>query len=238
MSKHELLNNQDHKALTINLDMSNEMGNNTMHALAFPFEFKELQAHYPIFFRKEASSDNYSAVALLGFEKGENLFIKNNNWQVSYIPAVIERDPFLIGYQQTEESGALIKKPVIHIDMSSPRVNKGEGQPVFLPHGGNSEYLNSVSDVLNDIEGNSKSTKVFFDMLKQYALLEPFNLDIELNDGNLNRLSGYYTINQENLYALDSEIVGELNRSGFLMLIYMTIASLANISKLVSLKNA
>ena len=39
--------------------------------------------------------------------------------------------------------------------------------------------------------------------LQEFDLLEQFNLDIELTNGTNNRLAGFYTINEDKLYALD-----------------------------------
>ncbi|WP_076419276.1 SapC family protein [Colwellia sp. UCD-KL20] len=236
MAKHALLNNIEHKNLRINTEKSEKFGNNKMHSLAFPFEFKEIQAHYPIFFHEDVQTGNFVALALLGFEKNENLFLTKNGWDADYIPLVIEREPFLIGFQEKIENGETITNTVIHIDMDSPRISS-EGEAVFLEHGGNTDYLNKIADTLNVIHGGQNTTDAFMQALKEYNLLEPFNLDIQLTNGTNNRLSGFHTINEETLYALKGEILEKLNSSGFLMLIYMVIASHANINKLIALKN-
>ena len=36
------------------------------------------------------------AVALLGFAKGENLFLENGGWTSDYIPAIQRRGPFAL----------------------------------------------------------------------------------------------------------------------------------------------
>ena len=118
-----------------------------MHCLVFPFEFKQIQANYPIFFHKDTTNNEFVALALLGFEKGENLFLKETTWDAGYIPAIIERDPFLIGFQSPTSAQEEKPNAVIHIDMDSPRVGT-TGESVFLPHGGNTEYLNKIADTL------------------------------------------------------------------------------------------
>jgi len=236
MANHVLLNNIDHKNLKVNTSKSAALGNNQMHSLIFPFEFKEIQAHYPIFFHKDTTTDEFVAMALFGFEQNENLFLDNEGWNADYIPIAIERDPFLIGYQETIENGETLKSSVIHIDIDSPRVGD-EGEAVFLEHGGNTPYLNKMAEALNAIHNGQETTHAFMQALKEYNLLEPFNLDIELSNGTNNRLTGFYTINQDVLYALKGDILEKLNSSGFLMLVYMIVASHANIRQLIALKN-
>ena len=43
---------------------------------AFPTEFAELQREYPIFLRKDHDNGDWQAVALLGFDQHENLFLQ------------------------------------------------------------------------------------------------------------------------------------------------------------------
>jgi len=237
MANHVLLNNIDHQDLKIITDKSEKYGNNTMYSVVYPFEFKHLQADYPIFFHKDNASNTYTALALLGFEEKENLFLRNEQWHASYIPLMIEREPFLIGNQTRVENGESIETQVIHLDLDNPRVNKEEGTDIFLPHGGNSEYIDRVSATLKAIHESKPSTKLFMDTLVELDLFESFNLDIQLTNGSNNRLSGFYTINEEKLMALTGEQLEKLNKSGLLKLIYMVIASHENINALIQHKD-
>lgn len=233
MANHVLLNNVEHKDLKIITEKSAKFGNNKTYSVLYPFEFKHAQADYPIFFLKD-QQDNFSAIALFGFEQDENLFLNNEGWQASYIPLMVEREPFLIGYQTNENNEP---NPVIHVDMDNPRVNTESGIEVFLPHGGNSEYINRVSTILKTIHDSKASTQLFMDKARALDLLEPFNLDIQLNDGSNNRLTGFFTINEDKLTQLNGEQLESLNKSGLLHLFYMVIASHANLTSLIQKKD-
>jgi hypothetical protein len=74
------------------------------------------------------------------------------------------------------------------------------------------------------------------DMLK-YDLLEPFALEIELNNGAKHSLQGFHTINEEKLVNLNGEALVDLSRKFFLPAAYMVVASLSNIRKLIGKKN-
>ena len=52
MTNHVLLNNIEHHDLKIITDKSEKYGNDTMYSVVYPFEFKHVQADYPIFFIK------------------------------------------------------------------------------------------------------------------------------------------------------------------------------------------
>ena len=237
MAKIELLNNVDHKDLKVNIDRSADLGDNVWFTPTFPQEFRNLQKHYPVVFTKNAETGQFQAVALLGFEVGENLFLDENGWNASYIPLSIMRQPFLIGFQHAEKDGVSIKSTVVSVDMDNPRVSKTEGQPVFLEHGGNTDYLEQVNSILNLINEGFERNSAFIDMLMGMDLLESFVLDVELDDGSQHRMSGFYTINEESLLGLTGDDLVILNNNGHLEPIYMAIASMSNISTLIEMKN-
>ena len=237
MANFQLLNNVDHKGLKVIIDRSAELGDNVWYAVTFPSEFRNLQRHYPVFFVKNPDDGEFQAVAMFGVEEGENLFLDENGWNASYIPLNIMRQPFLIGFQQQERDGQTTREPVVSVDMESPRVNTEQGEPVFLEHGGNSEYLERVNSILNAVFVGMRSSGHFFATLSDLNLIESFVLDAQLYDGTEHRLAGFYTINEDELAELDGEHLEMLNRKGYLEAIYMVIASMTNLPILLERKN-
>lgn len=233
----QILNNVDHKSLRVITDRSAEYGDNQWFAPTFAHEFRNLQSHYPIVFTKNPETGQFQAVALLGFEVDENLFLTEDGWDAMYIPLSIVRQPFLIGFQQNNEDGVPGVEPVISVNMDSPRISETQGEPVFLEHGGNSEYLEQVNSLLKLVHEGHERNQDFVDMLLGMDLLESFVLDVELNDGSEHRMSGFYTINETSLRGLTGDDLVILNNNGYLEAVYMAIASLSNISILVEKKN-
>ena len=238
MPNHVLLNNVEHKDLKVITTRSAEYGDNKQYAITFSWEFRSIQADYPILFRKGVEVGEFIPVALFGFEEDENLFLNDAGWDANYIPLTVEQEPFLIGFQQSASGGDAANEPVIHVDLDSPRISNTDGQPVFEAHGGISPYLDRVNSVLNTINEGYAVHQLFIRELVEHGLLETVAVDIELNDGSKNRLMGFYTINEGALYDLGGDILGSLNEKGFLEPIYMAIASLSNIRSLIDRKNA
>lgn len=237
MTRHVLLNNIDHKNLKVITTRSADYGDDVMFAMTFPIEFRSVQAHYPIFFNKDASTGRFYPAALFGFKAQENLFLSESGWDAAYVPLVIARQPFLIGVQQFEEDGVVKKQRVLHLDMDSPRINETEGEELFLEYGGNSAYLEYIASALETIHLGYESNLAFVDKLMDLKLLESFTLDIELNDGSKNQLLGFYTINENRLAELDGEALADLNSQGWLQAIYMVVASQSHIRTLIDKKN-
>lgn len=229
MANTVLLNNVDHQHLRVITRRAADYGDNVMYAVTFPSEFRSVQAHYPIVFRKTSDGSAFQPIALFGFQEGQNLFLDAQGWDASYIPLAIERQPFLIGAADGEW--------VIHIDMDSPRISRSEGEPVFLTHGGSTEFLERMSSVLLAIHEGLQSTPAFVAAMLEHDLLESFVFDIELADGSQNRLAGFYTINEERLYALDGGALERMSKAGHLQAAYMAIASLSHLRALVERQN-
>lgn len=238
MTNHVLLNNVDHKDLKVITTRSAEYGDNVQCAVTFSWEFRSIQAHYPIFFTKDAGSEEFSAVAMFGFEHDENLFLSDAGWDAHYVPLSIRREPFLIGFQQPIDATSGDNEPVIHVNMDSPRLSETDGEAVFLAHGGISPYLEQVNSILNTINEGYPVHQLFVKELLKHDLLEPFALDVTLNNGSQNRLMGFHTINEDVLFELDGDVLASLNEKGFLLPIYMALSSLSNIRDLIERKNA
>jgi hypothetical protein len=229
MSKHVLLNNVEHKDLRVITKRGAEYGDNVMLAATFPVEFRNLQAHYPVVFRKNAQGQ-FEPVTLLGFKEGQNLFLTQQGWDASYIPMTLERLPFLIGFSHD-------RQPMVHIDLDNPRVNRAQGEPIFREFGGNTEFLERMNSLLLAIHQGLAANEAFIGALLQHQLLESFVLDIQLDDGSQNRLGGFYTIKEERLLELNGAVLERLNRAGHLHAIYMAIASLSNFRALIERVN-
>lgn len=237
MTNSVLLNNIDHQNLKIITERSATYGDNLWYAQTFPMEFKSVQAYYPIFFNKDPDTGKFFPLALFGFENKENLFLSDNKWSADYIPAMVARQPFLIGIQTLNEDGVEKQQRMLNIDLDNPRVNQEQGEPLFLEHGGNSPYLDKVADLLEAIHHGVNDSHDFIDALNEYQLLEPVTLDITLNDHSKNQMLGFYTINEDKLNSLSSDALTSLHKKGYLQAIYMTIASQANVRQLISKKN-
>lgn len=228
MSRTVQLNNLDHKDLRVDTGRGAALGDAVMWAITFPAEFRNVQANYPIVFGKSADGD-FQPLALFGFTDGQNLFLDGDRWDATYIPLTIERQPFLIGRSADEM--------LMHIDLDSPRVGSARGEALFLPHGGTSEYLERASSVLHSLHQGLETNAPFVAALLQHALLEPFVLDIRLDDGSDNRLSGYYAIDEDRLRRLEGDALAALSRAGYLEPIYMMLASVARFRDLIDRVN-
>ncbi len=232
-----LLNNVDHQDTRIITERSAEYGDNVMFVMTFPHEFRDVQAWYPILLHKD-KEDNFYPLALFGFQKDENLFLDESGWNAGYVPAMIRREPFLIGFQDTKESGGAEQARVLSLDMDHPRVSTETGERLFQPLGGTTPYLEDVANLLESIHQGLEHNRRLAGALQELDLIESVNIDITLKDGSQNQLLGFYTINEEKLQELPGDRLEGLSRAGLLMPIFMILASMSNMRRLIEFRNA
>lgn len=236
MTKTVLLDNVTHKDLRVRTGYSAEFGDNINSALIFPAEFAHVQREYPIFFRKDLAGDLH-AVALLGLDRDENLFLDETGWHGRYVPAVRQRGPFLIGFRNKDVDGDVVREPVVHVDLDHPRISETEGEPVFLRHGGNSPCLERVSQTLQIIYKGTEYAKRMFAAFEEAGLIEAMDVEIQLGDRVKYKLPGFFTVSQERLAELDGTELERLHKPGYLHLAMLVVTSLGNVSWLIELKN-
>ncbi|MDA3914325.1 SapC family protein [Oleiagrimonas sp.] len=224
MTRHAILNKDQHRDLRVNMSHGAEYGDDIMSALTFPEEFHNVQTYYPIVFQKD-EQDNFQPVALFGLRQGENLFLEGSHWDAHYIPLSVQREPFLIGRSANGDH--------VHIDLDHPRVGDESGQALFHDHGGPTELLQHISDVLGMLNAGVKNTQAYIEALLKHDLLESFVLDVKFDEDNENRLVGYYTINHDRLRKLDGKALEELSRADHLEPTFLAAASLTHMRDLI-----
>ena len=236
MARYELLNNVAHKDLRVATGFGRQFGDEVGMVPAFPSEYAELQREYPIFFRKDQQTSQWQSVALLGFEQRENLYLQDGRWNANYLPGAVAKGPFLIGFQEQRIEGELRQEPVMHVDLDHPRVNAAEGEPVFLPQGGNSPYLEHIASVLRGIRDGTEFGAAMFSAFDSMGLIQPVHLDVQLDERHRVNVNGLYGIDREKLATLDAESLLRLNQAGFLEGAYLVLASLHNMRRLMAEK--
>ncbi|MBL3589272.1 MAG: SapC family protein [gamma proteobacterium endosymbiont of Lamellibrachia anaximandri] len=188
-------------------------------------EFAKASHYYPIVFSGDDNS--LSPVALLGFEKEQNLFIKGRStWDADYLPAYVRRYPFILANAGSEFT--------VCIDEAYEGVNQdGRGERLFEEDGSQSAYLQRMVGFLQQYQVESQRSQAFSNHLKELDLLEPMHANVELNSGAKMSLTGFYTVNRDRLKNLDAEVIGKLAKNDELEWIYIHLASLDNFNSLM-----
>ncbi len=233
MTNHQILTHQDHAGVRIRTQAGADLGDAVMACLVVPAEFRRLATEYPILFRRDDATGAFSALALLGFEPGENLYLDGAVWDASCKPLAQAVQPFLVGRARDDSAPGQV-----HIDMDHPRVSHDDdGARLFEPGGQPTPYLEEIADMLGALDAGYRASGDFYAALARHDLLEPFSMDVTLDNGAQHRMVGYHLINEDRLAALEPGALAELHAAGHLTPLFMALASVGNLAKLVRRKS-
>jgi hypothetical protein len=233
MSQYEILDKEKHRHVRVKTGYGAALGDAAMYVMTFPMEFRDIQGCYPILFTKDPNTGGFFAAAVMGFEADQNLFLQDDRWDATYVPAMAQRQPFLIA---TGGEGANAD-PVVSLDLDHPRVSHDDGEALFDSEGAPTEFLHKKIAVLHKVHQGLQHSKGFIDALLRHELLEPITLDLAFNDGAKLSLQGLCTIAEERLYQLKGDVLESLNQAGHLQPIFMAVASLSRIRDIIERRN-
>lgn len=233
------LNFDHHQDLCI-VDKRKHDGVINQHLLpVVPSEFLRLAACLPIVISKNGDTGRFTCSAMMGFEQGENLFVKQGQWDAPYQPLQVQRQPFFVGDDGGEK--------LICFDSTSSAVSDVEGIPLFKKNGAGktepnqtqepSDYLKKVQWILSELVAGEQDGQKFLERLVSLELLTPLLLDIVFENGQEQTIRGAYCIDEERMSALSDHEIVSLHNSGYLKLIHAMQVSLEHFQAMVIRKN-
>jgi hypothetical protein len=193
-------------------------------------EFSRASSVYPIVFLEDQKEDAFKPVVLTGLEEGTNLFVVDDKWDASYIPAIIRRYPFALA--KTDEEG----RYTICIDEESEFINDDEGELLFNEDGEAGEVIDKVKTYLTELQQMEQFTTEFCAFMSKNNMFTPLNMKVRVGN-EVKNISGAYVINEERFNALSDEKFLDLRAKKYTPVIYAHLSSLAQIERLVSLQD-
>lgn len=223
------LDNTRHGALRLRTGHGAAFGEAINQAPVFFSEFAEAQRHYPILFRKD-DGGKLHAIAILGFERDENLFLEDGEWD-GYVPAILRRGPLMIGHGRDGDSAILI-------DLAHPRVQEGsgEGAPLFREHGGHAPALETAIAALAQVHHGMAGAPAMQQLFEELKLIESIKLQVQVSDSKGIDFNGFVAVSSEAIAGLDGGQLARLNEAGFLASAIFAASSLSNMQRLIARK--
>jgi hypothetical protein len=194
-------------------------------------EFARAASLYPVVFLEDKEQDSFRPVVLMGMDAGENLFVgADGKWQASYVPAIIRRYPFALA--SAGEEG----KFTVCIDEGSDLISETEGLPLFNEQGEPAEALENVKRYLGELQQMDAFTNEFCKYMVAHNMLTPLNMRVQQAD-QVKNINGCYVINEERLNGLSVDGFMDLRDKRYLPAVYAHLLSLAQIERLMTLKD-
>lgn len=197
-------------------------------------EFASAAREFPVLFVLADKDDQtgkaqVAPVALLGLEKGENLFAEGDQWKADYMPAMFRTYPFTLARIDNESDRWAV---VFDASWSGVAVD-GPGEALFDDAGKSTPVLDKLHQFVQEVEADIERTRLGGQRLMELELLKPMRFDATLPDGSKLALDGFLTLDEEKFNQLPDAQVVELHRNGLLGLLHMHRLSLGNMQRLL-----
>lgn len=195
-------------------------------------EFAQAATSYPIVIVKDAGSDRYRSVVMLGLEAGENLFHKEGSWNAIYIPQSISVSPFSLGLDPEKENTL-----TACIDLDNPFVGEDKDQALFDEEGNDTDLFKSAQESLGRLYDNEVMNEKFLKEMVENDLFRELELNVKLASGENKRLVGLFGFDEKKLTELSDDKVLDFHKRGLFVPIYSMLASTGQINRLAQLRN-
>lgn len=196
-------------------------------------EYAQASASFPVVLVKAPESSRFQSVAMVGLEAGESLFYVDDAWTGLTLPQSVGMAPFSLGLDPEQENTL-----TACIDVDSKFVGEDKELAIFEADGKETELLINVQNSLGRLYENEKRTENFIKELEENDLIQELELDIQYATDQKRKLTGIFTINESKLKDLSDAKVLEFHKSGLFVPIYAMLGSLAQLNRLVQLRNA
>ena len=197
--------------------------------LATADEFVLMSIDMPVVFVKNPETGQFQSVGLTGIESGENVFFKDGNFNLNFIPANAQAAPFTITNIDDERA-------VICIDESSDLVSDSEGSALFDEDGNQTDFMKSRTEFILDVVQRNQSTSSLIKWLADKELFKTETITIFPQDKEKSKtLNGLYIVDEKKLNKLSDEDFLFLRHRGCLAPIYAHLSSLKQLSRIISL---
>lgn len=220
------LSNEQHKDIKITGKFSSESLESRHVVPLMLQEFTSAAAHYPIFFL-QVNEKQFNPVAVFGLKEGQNVLLKDGNFQGNYLPAAIRCYPFSLAQAPDEQL-------VLCINDQADNVSTTEGQALFNEDGTATEFFNGINSFFRDYIDANNANRNVMDQITEMGLLKEEGLQYRDLAGNEHRVNGFFVIDQDKLNALSDEQFLSLRKFGVLPAIYAHLSSLERVTTLIT----
>jgi hypothetical protein len=193
-------------------------------------EFAAALRDYPIVFRRREQDGGFEAMAILGMQEGQNLFVMpDGRWdRRTYMPVYVRRYPFcMVDVAGGSGSG----ERMICVD---PQAVAPDGERMFDEAGVALPHWTVFERLLNEYQDELARAHRLGTTLHELQVLAPFSLRADLSSGFSLSLDGMYRVDRNKLGALDAQPLRSLIAGGEMEWIYAHLMSQENFLRLMA----
>lgn len=229
----EMLNPAIHGKLRVNTKNYHCEENFVNAASVMVSELSSLVHEYPIFITKNNATGEFQLTAVFGFSNGENLYLKDDTWQATYLPLDILRRPFQLVKPDKNSSS----QGHLAINSTSKQLQKNTGEMLFDDNGKPTAYLQRIQQTFSQLINGSEQTRAILSTADKFGLIEPVTINIELNEKESTSLNGLYAFKQKAVTELKGSELETCHNVGVLQVCHLLLSSGIHLDKLIKWKN-
>ena len=222
------LNDSTHRHLRLTTEGSVEMAKRSHVINLNVSEVGKAVSSFPVFLTKDAHNGRWALSALASFKPGHSLFVEGSDWAATYQPISIQTYPFLL-IQSKEDA----EKFSVGFISDSKGLSEQEGEALFGEDGKPSEILQQITSLLESDLQYAPHTFQFAKRLEEIGVIKEINIIVNYADGTSQTLKGLHTVDEDKMKLLDSEILVELNKNGYLTVIHAMLTSIYQLNSLI-----
>jgi hypothetical protein len=247
----EALDNQKHAKLRIKPNTDFVHARNLNLAAVTLAELSATACNFPIVFIPSPDFRNTDAnsaeaespekrmqrpVAMFGLRPGENAYYGTENWDSTYHPLVIQRHPFVIGWDDRAGDGKTLAPC---LNRNSNFISEEEGIALFTPTGEETDFLKNRIQMLQEIFEGERFTEAFMRKVTELDLLIPIEVIVqpEGEGAEPRKVTGMSTLDERKLKALTPAQLQELHQLDFLPALYIILGSMFQLHKMLKLRH-
>ena len=208
----------------------------SMHAVPLSFaEFALASRDYPIAFASGDGERSFLAMAILGLEAKQNLFVDAKGaWDpAAYVPAYVRRHPFCMARVTLEGKDQLDRIVCVETSAIDP-----EGEALYDEKGGELPAWDGRRALLFEFEADLARTADMCSTLQGLGLLEPFRMQaVPRNEAPL-AMTGLHRVSEQKLAELPAAELKPLMQNGVLARVYAHVLSQLNFQRLLDRRAA
>lgn len=195
-------------------------------------EIAQAATCYPVFATKNTHNGFWSFSSMTSFVPDMNLFVKDGKLDAIYRPTSIQTYPLYLMTSPKDE-----KSYTIGIVDGGDDFSEKTGEALFEDDGKPSAATQRRIQILEADVKKDIQTAQFSTILDQMGLFKPIDMNIRFLSGEVQKLKGLHTIDEDKLLNLSVEDLDKLRKEGYLMPIYAMLVSIMQVNKLINLSN-
>ncbi len=187
---------------------------------------------FPVFATRVSQTGRWALSAVCSFTQGENLFVREGNWDSLYLPTAMQTYPLYLMHSPDSEGGY-----TVGIEEGNPAFSETRGESLFDANGKASLYLSRVTTLLEADIKNDIQTHQFALRLEELNMFRGIEVLVYFEDDSVQTIKGLHTLDEDRLQFLTAEELLELNNRGYLVAMHAMLLSIHQLNALIRRHN-